>query len=1152
MKKFSILRSSLLLALLFAACAKPMEEPILGPEEINDGSVRFTPKADYSYMWHQGQFPQDDVTKTEYSGDYDATLATGTRVYERINWVSGDVVTISLTTRTAGASSFGTSATSVVDYDIITPGTVSSGNKVHLVTVNPSSGQEKLKWQDGDYDYLFQGIYPAYTSSWVSTLKTEADKFKTNSWLVNNAGSGDGTRNTWKTHVEQTRSSNGKVAFVIPHTQNGSSSQTTGSDSQGSFTRVAADMRFAAMAAVTQVPKANVGSGAVSLAFRPLFNAYEFHIAPVNDEASLKNKKLLQARLYVDDDHSASLTGMWVENVTVPQSGSPREAIKDPSLSGATCYAHANGLMDTSNQEDLCSKEAVLTLNNVPFNQQIRLTFLSVPVEVSGLWLELRFEGNITRKFPLRTQDGNFITVSPGHKLLVSNLDVPGWEYVLTAPEEVYLEAGAGRGRLTGHELYPYIQSYKKSLVDQNITAPVEIQNVEFLDKDGNVCSTDPSWLNGFYTKESNPETSGSAAYIPIQDQWFGNGKKIDNAAHPIVFNYPSGQNTYTFYLDWAAVNPEYGIMDETPITSIPNYNSELGTSANPYNLYANPTPGTGLGAKESANCYVVNQPGWYMFPMVYGNAYKDDLVNTTSYNPSSAGLSGQGGDAPFLGNFINMDHKPISDIWIRTDVQSAKGNAQEWKPLILWQDAFPDYYIVNENDVQIIDYGGAKWVKFRIKPYDSETSTGFRPGNVVIAVAAKYGGQYTIAWSWHIWITGESLSTVNVAQHANKNGQVNQLMNMNLGWTPFFSYGTKPVFDYIRITQRDSKKTAATKLIRVKDNQHFESNLTSKMEGYSNTFYQWGRKDPFLPQSGRVASGNVHWDASQQKMVSTVGPGSRVVMNSRKNYYTGTPDGHQWPVFQVEGGVYSIRLPKGPMEPQLSTSGNPVAMTEANYNSWLGEMIKYPTQIFYDNCGKSLIYYYPEYVNLWNARQNDYSTSTSVVKTIYDPCPPGFCVPHYDAFSNFTSDGLPVEYTANSSGYSQVSSNEYTGSEQAYPGQDQTGGRTFPGGLYLPASGKRAYVDGSPQNHSKVGYYWSSSPNSNVNSAPRKSVTAKRFMFVMPGQVNWLDEINVGYDNRTRVVSIRPMVIPAMNANDQDYYTDGQKIVDGGGGVWE
>ena len=58
MKKFSILRGSLLLALLFAACAKPMEEPILGREEINDGSVRFTPKADYSYMWHQGQFPQ--------------------------------------------------------------------------------------------------------------------------------------------------------------------------------------------------------------------------------------------------------------------------------------------------------------------------------------------------------------------------------------------------------------------------------------------------------------------------------------------------------------------------------------------------------------------------------------------------------------------------------------------------------------------------------------------------------------------------------------------------------------------------------------------------------------------------------------------------------------------------------------------------------------------------------------------------------------------------------------------------------------------------------------------------------------------------------------------------------------------------------------
>ena len=1134
MKKFSILRGSLLLALLFAACAKPMEEPILGREEINDGSVRFTPKADYSYMWHQGQFPQDGVTKTEYSGDYDATLVTGTRVYERINWISGDVVTISLTTRTAGASSFGTAATSVVDYDI-TPGAVSSGNKVHPATVNPSSGQEKLKWQDGSFDYLFQGVYPAYTSSWVSTLKTEADKFKTNSWLVNNAGSGDGTRNTWKTHVDQTRSSNGKVAFVIPHTQNGSSSQTTGSDSQGSFTRVAADMRFAAMAAVTQVPKANVGSGAVSLAFRPLFNAYEFHIAPVNDAASLSGKKLLQARLYVDGDHSASLTGMWVENVTVPQSGSPSEAIKDPSLSGASCYAHANAFMDSSNREDLCSKEAVLTLNNVTFNQQIRLTFLSVPAEVSGLWLELRFEGNITRKFPLRTQDGNFITVSPGHKLLVSNLDVPGWEYVLEAPEEVYLEAGAGNGWLDGSTHYPYIQSYKRSLVNQNVTAPVDIQYVEFLDKDGNVCSADPSWLNGFYTRESNPRTSGSASYIPIQDQWFGNVNKIDNEAHPIVFNYPVGANSYSFYLDWAAVNPEYGIMDETPITSIPNYNVELGSESNPYDLFVNPTPGTGLGANESANCYVVNQPGWYAFPMVYGNSFIGSIGggsgNTSSYTPGNGVAQA---NAPYLGTFINAAGKPISNPWIRPDLMDGSGvsvDNDEWKPIIVWQDAFPDYYIVDEQDVQIFMKNGARWIRFRIKPYNSASSTGFRPGNVVIGLTCKVGGQYVMAWSWHIWITGENLSTLSIAQ---RSGETNQFMPVNLGWTPPFSYGTKPIFDYIRITQCDSRKTAATKLIRVKDNQYFESNLTSKMEGYSNTFYQWGRKDPFLPQSGRVAK-NAQWSTSEQKMVAEVGPGSRVVMNSRKNYYTGTPGYHQWPVFQDDGGAYSIRLPKGPMAPELSVSGNPVAMTEANYNSWLGEMIKYPTQIFYDNCGKSLIYYYPEYVNLWNTRQNDYSTSTPVVKTIYDPCPPGFCVPHYDAFSNFTTDGLPVQYSQASTGYSKVSSNNYTGTEQAYPGQDQTGGRTFPGGLYLPASGKRAYVDGSPQNHSKVGYYWSSSPNSNVNSAPRKSVSARRFMFVMNGQTNWLDEVNLGYDNRTRVISIRPMVIPTSSGYGAD-----------------
>lgn len=1117
MKTNILFRSSLLLALLALGCAKQVEEDF--QEEELRGGVRFAAEADYSYIWQQGKFSEDGtVTKTEYSGEYNTDL-TATPVYERINWTSGDNITLSMTTRTAGASSFGTVVTERSHYDV-TPGSITSGSKTHGASVKASSGQQNLKWQQGNYDYLFRGVYPAYTDSWISTLKAKGAEFKNNNYLVDN--SGDARRSDWISAVDATVQRNDEVAFVIPRNQNGSGSQKT----EGDVTTVCADMRFATMAAVTTVLKSGAGAGnTVALGFRPLFNAYEFRIAPVNDAASLSGKKLLQARLYVDEDHDVGLTGMWVEKVSGSHTGN--YAAKDPFGNGnANVYASATN-DSYLYWRNLCSKEAVLSLSDLTFDHEIRLTFLSLPVEASGLVLELSFSDNIVRKLPLKTSGGQFISVHPGHKLLVSNLDVPGWEYILTAPSQVNLGAEGGNAYLSGSE---YIYSYKRSLVNNNITQPVNIQDVEFLDKDGNVVTSAPEWLNGYY-----PNTSTSD-YQAIQSSWFDSQtKKISNTDHPIVFNHPSGALTQTIRFNWKAVNERYGIMDESAITSIPDYDQELGTKASPYNLYANPTPGTGLGANESANCYVVNQPGWYTFPLVYGNGYKDGSRDESTY--IVAGASAQG-DAPALGRFINAAGKGMMRPWVQDDLRDNGVSVKEWKPVIIWQDAFPNYYIVDDSAEELfLSSSNKDWITFRIKPYDPETSTGFRPGNVLIGLMGEVDKQWIMAWSWHIWISGDSLAPVSVQQ---RNGEYNQFLPMNLGWTPPFSYGIKPIFDYIRITQSESGKTAVTKLIRINSAQYYENlienaTLTSEMQGYSNTFYQWGRKDPFLPQSGRVPTGT--WDGS--KMSGGVGAGSRVVMNSRKDYYRHAHSYHPWQVLQEEGTKYSIRVPKGPMAPDKPTGGNlPQAMTTSDYDSWLTEMIKYPTQIYYDNGGKSLIYYYPEYVNLWNAAQTDYSTSTPVVKTVYDPCPPGFCVPHYDAFSNFTSDGLPVTYTVSTSGYSQVSENYYLGSERQYSNAaDRTGGRVFQG-MYLPASGKRAYVDGSPQNHSKVGYYWTSSPNRNIsgNSGdPRRSVTARRFMFVMDGEQNWLDETNAGYDNRTRVISIRPMVIPAKSGMGAD-----------------
>lgn len=75
-----------------------------------------------------------------------------------------------------------------------------------------------------------------------------------------------------------------------------------------------------------------------------------------------------------------------------------------------------------------------------------------------------------------------------------------------------------------------------------------------------------------------------------------------------------------------------------------------------PYNL-ANQTNG-GSTDENTANCYVVNAPGYYSFPLVYGNAIKNGTANTSAYISTAPPAS------DILSNFINhtrqCDHRSL------------------------------------------------------------------------------------------------------------------------------------------------------------------------------------------------------------------------------------------------------------------------------------------------------------------------------------------------------------------------------------------------------------------------------------------------------------------------------------------------------------
>ena len=157
----------------------------------------------------------------------------------------------------------------------------------------------------------------------------------------------------------------------------------------------------------------------------------------------------------------------------------------------------------------------------------------------------------------------------------------------------------------------------------------------------------------------------------------------------------------------------------------------------------------------------------------------------------------------------------------------------------------------------------------------------------------------------------------------------------------------------------------------------------TSAIGGY-NTYYQWGRKDAFKG-TGSYTDENVY-DIDNAPVSG--------ISNSKDN--------------------------------NVTIGGNIQQPTVHNYNnSTVGP------------CNS-------QFYNMWDAQQtsNDIATAATV-KTVYDPCPPGFCVPTSGLYN-----------------YINEWSTDYTYS-----------------GVFFPASGYRIGSSGGLSSVGSYGYYWSATP---------------------------------------------------------------------------
>jgi hypothetical protein len=216
-------------------------------------------------------------------------------------------------------------------------------------------------------------------------------------------------------------------------------------------------------------------------------------------------------------------------------------------------------------------------------------------------------------------------------------------------------------------------------------------------------------------------------------------------------------------------------------------------------------------GCQNTANCYIINAAGTYKFPLVYGNGLKNGANNEPAY-------SGDG--------YVNHLGKSITSPYIYDNDGCVPDHAE-----LLWQDAQGMIKKVSLSD-------NNTYITFETAGQDDIGQC-----NALIAVQ---DADDNILWSWHIWITfyDPSKGTDKVDNWKDKeiisfeSGKKYTIMPINLGWCDESTYYVGRE-DSIILRQTATRENKTIKVI-----QRPEIIGTNG----SQTFYQWNRKDPFIP----------------------------------------------------------------------------------------------------------------------------------------------------------------------------------------------------------------------------------------------------------------------------------------------------------------
>ena len=827
--------------------------------------------------------------------------------------------------------------------------TVYSGQTYNVGT---STRYERLNWVEGDSIRIASASCPEkfadYRAAEVSASSDKNSSATFNPAAGNGLSWGEGAHDFYAIYPAP-----GSAGVASSLTYEGGSSVTFPMPANQRFaqvdsssaviTRMHPDMNYAYMCAATSVSDP---TSSVTLEFRPVFTAFEIIVGSDGEN------ELDLYSFYMTA--SQDLSGSYTVNMNAAGSGSWTLG----SVSGGTHRIDVS--LGGTEHPTKVNKDKALTF-----------TVFAVPQAIiSGIVLHFETSRG-PRNLELKYSNGDWLEVGPGQKVTIEGLKIPGTVRVYTITPINDLSFRGLAATSNSFTVRSYSTSHTGAQRDEK-------WKIEY-SSDYDETTQTGNWYSS---------TAGAGA------SWLS----VSGASL-----YDGSEETLTATL---AARTDTLASQPGEIQQIHTLILQNNTPVSDYDLSMHTIHGDTRSLPVTANSYVVSAPGTYLFPIVYGNAIdgtKSDalpiagvgnVINQEAYQPGGTHIPANA--RYFLKRFLNVENQPIASPFIETDLSNigALTDSTPLDAIALWQDGTTAPIITSAPSIVSAPsssplIGKCRFIRFTID------AANIRQGNIVIALRDISAGSTAeaakIIWSWQIWVTDEDLHPETVETQ----GDPVQLMPFNVGWSDIQGTVLKHDFDarscYVRITQIDSEGNpladGASTVFKVFQKAGISYTVYKAGEtvpGYANLaqaylgsspYYQFGRKDPFLGRDYTVGTpANIKFSAAD---------GYTIQNDANTVNYVST---------------LSNAAASGSVDIGLSIK-NPHIYYHSNQNLWYsGYSINSEWAIDH--------HYNRGFHNMWNAYSASRGDDVKVRKTVYDPCPPDFCLPRLYAFTGFTSNG--------------------------------------------------------------------------------------------------------------------------------------------------